>query len=334
MPNAATTRADMPAAATGTAPVVAAVIPCFREKDHVLGVLAGIGPEVRHILVVDDACPIGTGKHVQTECRDPRVEVVFHEINKGVGGATLTGYAHAIAKGADIIVKLDGDGQMDPALIPALVHPIAVGEADYAKGNRFDDLAGLKTMPAVRLVGNLFLSFASKMSSGYWNVFDPTNGFTAIHAKVARLLPSDRIDTGYFFESDMLFHLNLLRAVVADVPMRARYGNEQSSLSVSRALWEFAAKHLCNAAKRIGCTYFLRDFGIASIELVLGKALFLFGVAFGIVKWIESDRTGVPQGAGTVMLAALPVIVGTQLLLQFLNFDIRNVPRQPLHPRL
>lgn len=334
MSNAATTRAEPSAAAPGTGLVIAVVIPCFREKDHVLDVLAGIGAEVRHILVIDDACPVGTGRHVQAECRDPRVEVVFHETNKGVGGATLTGYARAIAKGADIVVKLDGDGQMDPALIPSLVHPIVAGEADYAKGNRFDDLSGLKSMPMVRLVGNLFLSFASKMSSGYWSVFDPTNGFTAIHAKVVRLLPSDRISAGYFFESDMLFHLNLLRAVVADVPMRARYGNEQSDLSVSRALWEFAAKHLCNTVKRIGYTYFLRDFGIASIELVLGKLLFLFGVAFGVVKWIESDRTGVPQGAGTVMLAALPVIIGTQLLLQFLNFDIRNVPRQPLHPRL
>ena len=265
-------------AARDAAPTVAAVIPCYREKDRVLDVIAGIGPGVSHIFVIDDACPDGTGSHVRTECKDPRVTVLTHERNKGVGGATMTGYEGAWQAGCDIIVKVDGDGQMDPGRIPDLIAPIVRGDADYAKGNRFHDLAGLGDMPALRLAGNLFLSFASKLSSGYWDIFDPTNGFTAIHAKVAQRLPFAKLSPGFFFESDLLFRLNLLGAVVADVPMEARYGDERSSLKIRNVVIEFLFKHARNTAKRFFYGYFLRDFNIASIELFLGSLLLCFGV--------------------------------------------------------
>jgi dolichol-phosphate mannosyltransferase len=317
-----------------TDPAVAVVIPCFRETGHILGVIDGIGDEVRHIFVVDDACPDGTGEYVRDHSTDPRITVVTHERNTGVGGATLTGYRRAIEAGTDIIVKVDGDGQMDPTLIPMLIEPLARGEADYAKGNRFHQLEDLGRMPGVRIAGNLALSFASKLSSGYWNIFDPTNGFTAIHAKVARHLPFAKISGGYFFESDMLFRLNLMRAVVVDVPMKARYGNETSTLRIRHALFDFTVKHGRNMAKRILYSYFAHDFNIASIELVLGKVFFLFGIIFGAIEWRESVVTGIPATAGTVILAALPIILGSQLLLAFLNFDTRNIPNTPLHPRL
>jgi glycosyltransferase involved in cell wall biosynthesis len=316
---------------SGRVPVIAVVMPCYRVADEVLGVIRKIGPEVTWIFVVDDACPEGSGRRVQAECADHRVQVLFHDRNQGVGGATLTGYRRALDAGAEIVVKVDGDGQIDPALIPALVAPIARGEADYVKGNRFYDLEGLMEMPKLRLVGNLILSFASKMSSGYWNVFDPTNGFTALHAAAARALPFGKISRRYFFESDMLFRLYLARAVVTDIPMRARYGNEKSSLRIADVIAEFLVKHCINTAKRIFYMYFLRDFTIASVELVLGVVLFLFGVVFGALKWSESFATGVPATAGTVVLAALPILVGVQLLLAFLSFDIRNVPQRPLH---
>jgi dolichol-phosphate mannosyltransferase len=316
------------------APVLAAVVPCYREVDHVLAVLDAIGPEVGHIFVVDDACPDGTGRHVRDHCKDGRVSVLTHKRNRGVGGATLTGYRKAIEAGVDIIVKLDGDGQMDPRLIPTLISPISRGEADYAKGNRFHDLDGLKGMPASRIFGNLVLSLLSKMSSGYWNLFDPTNGFTAIHAKVAGQLPMEHISEGYFFESDILFRLYLLGVVVADVPMEAHYGAEKSGLKIHRVILEFAAKHWFNAVRRVFYSYFLRDFGAASVELLLGKVLVLFGVVFGALEWYESTISGVPATAGTVILAALPIILGTQFLIAFLNFDTRNVPTRPLHPRL
>lgn len=322
----------MPASAQR--PVVAVVVPCYRVSRHILDVLAGLGPECDRIYVVDNACPEGTGRLVEAQCRDPRVSVLYHERNQGVGGAVLTGYRAALAGGAEVIVKLDGDGQMDPALIPALVEPIAAGLADYTKGNRFFDLDGLEAMPRMRLLGNTALSFISKFSSGYWDLFDPTNGFTAIHGAVAARLPYGRIAGDYFFESDLLFRLNIMSAVVLDIPMRARYGEESSGLAPLRVLPGFMARHGVNFVKRLFYTYFLRDFSMASVQLLLGIPLVAFGVVFGAQEWAAAERAGVSASAGTVMLAALPIILGFQFLLFFLSYDMQNVPRIPYHRRL
>jgi dolichol-phosphate mannosyltransferase len=212
-----------------------------------------------------------------------------------------------------------------------LISPLQKGKADYVKGNRFYHLDGLSEMPRVRILGNLVLSLASKASSGYWNIFDPTNGFTAIHVDAVTNLPLEKINNGFFFESDMLFHLNMSRAVVQDMPMPARYGDEKSSLKIHNVILSFAARHYCNMLKRFFYSYFIRDFGIASIELVLGKILFLFGVTFGFFAWHESSITGIPATAGTVILSALPVILGSQLIIAFLNFDTKNIPTKPLN---
>jgi dolichol-phosphate mannosyltransferase len=229
---------------------------------------------------------------------------------------------------------MDGDGQMDPALIPLLVRPIQQGRADYTKGNRFFDLEGIRTMPTIRIVGNSLLSFASKLSSGYWDVFDPNNGFTAIDASVARRLPLDQISRRWFFESDMLFRLGILRAVVADVPMRARYGDESSSLVVRNVVPQFAWKHFVNTCKRIAYNYYLRNFNIASIEIVFGLLFFVGGMGFGLSRWVAGSASGVATNSGTVMVAALPVIIGVQLILAFLSYDTQNVPKDVLHERL
>jgi glycosyltransferase involved in cell wall biosynthesis len=314
--------------------VIAVVIPCYRVRKQILEVLSAIGPECETIYVIDDGCPEDSGRRVESECRDPRVRVIRHSENRGVGAATITGYRAALADGARWIVRLDGDGQMDPALIPRLVRPIREGRADYTKGNRFFDLEGVRAMPTVRIIGNSLLSFASKLSSGYWDVFDPNNGFTAIDAAVARRLPFDDISKGWFFESDMLFRLGLLRAVVADVPMRARYGDESSSLVVRSVIPEFARKHFVNTCKRIGYNYYLRNFNIASIEIALGVLLFVGGMGFGLSRWAAGSATGVPTNSGTVMVAALPVIIGVQLILAFLSYDTQNVPKDVLHERL
>ncbi|MBM3188070.1 MAG: glycosyltransferase family 2 protein [Chloroflexi bacterium] len=227
---------DQPAA-PGRIPAhwqIAVVIPSYRVTRHVLAVIAGIGPEVQRIFVIDDACPEHSGRYVETHCADSRVQVICHAQNQGVGGAVMTGYSAAIADGAEVIVKVDGDGQMDPSLIPELIAPILAGEADYAKGNRFYDLDQIRAMPTLRIFGNAVLSLMAKISTGYWYLFDPTNGFTAIHASVAKRLPFAKISKGYFFETDVLFQLNLLRAVVVDVPMDARYKAEVSNLRISR----------------------------------------------------------------------------------------------------
>ncbi|MBD2540501.1 glycosyltransferase family 2 protein [Coleofasciculus sp. FACHB-SPT36] len=316
------------------APFVAVVIPCFRVKKHILKVLSEIGSDVHLIFVVDDKCPEKTGKFVEAETGDIRVKVIFHEANQGVGGATITGYREAVAEGAEIIVKIDGDGQMKPTLIPRFIRPILAGEADYTKGNRFFHLDKIQQMPTARVVGNSLLSFISKLSTGYWDIFDPTNGFTAIHARVVEELPFDKISKRYFFESDMLFRLNTLRAVVVDIPMHARYGDEESNLNISKIIGEFAGKHLANFFKRIFYTYYLRNFNIASIEIILGLVLLIFGIVVGSDRWYVSVRTGIPATSGTVMLAALPMIIGMQLVLAFMTYDMQNVPNRTLHKRL
>ncbi|POA36576.1 glycosyltransferase family 2 protein [Pseudomonas sp. GW456-12-1-14-TSB6] len=310
---------------------IAVVIPSYKVRAHVLDVINKVGPEISRIYVVDDSCPEQSGLFVEEFCSDPRVKVLKHERNLGVGGAVMTGYKAAIAEGMEVIVKLDGDGQMDPDLIMDFVEPILSGEADYTKGNRFFDLEKVRVMPRARLFGNAVLSFMAKLSSGYWNLFDPTNGYTAIHRDVLLHLPLSKISERYFFETDILFRLNTLRAVVVDVPMEAKYGDEISNLKISSIVGEFLAKHVRNFFKRIFYNYYLRDMSVASIELPFGCLMLLFGAVFGSYNWIKSIETGLQSSAGTVMLSALPLIVGMHLILAFLGHDIRSVPDRPFH---
>lgn len=309
---------------------IAVVIPSYKVTAHILSVIARIGPEVGAIYVVDDACPDKSGRYVADQCTDGRVRVLYNEKNQGVGGATLAGMVQAARDGASVIVKIDGDGQMDPALIPSFVGVILAGEADYTKGNRFFEPEGVAQMPPVRLIGNAALSFLAKFSTGYWHSFDPTNGYFAIHASIVELLPIEKIAKRYFFESDLLFRLNVLGARVVDIPMHSHYGDEVSNLKPHREIPRFAVAHMRNFGKRILYSYFIRDFSIASLELVLGLLLCLFGIVFGLANWSSHG----PATAGTVMVAALPIIIGTQLLLAFLNYDIQAVPRSTLHVRL
>lgn len=313
---------------------VAVIIPSYRVRGTILEVVRAIPAAVAAVYVVDDHCPEGSGKLVQESVADPRVRVLFNERNLGVGGTTLAGFRQALADGAEVLVKIDGDGQMDPALLPLFVTPIAEGLADATKGNRFFNLEDVAAMPRGRLLGNAALSFAAKLSTGYWNLFDPTNGYLALHARVFAWLPAAKIDPGYFFETDLLFRLNTLRAVVLDVPMTAVYGGGGSSLSVPREAARFAAGHARNLVRRVFYNYLLRDFSLATLELALGALLLLGGAAFGAVKWVQGSMREVLASSGTVMLAALPVILGAMLLLSFVAHDIGSVPRVPIHPRL
>lgn len=313
---------------------IGVVIPCYRVTDHIMAVLAAIGPEVVAIYVVDDACPDASGKFVQARVTDPRVRILFRPENGGVGAAVMTGYRAALADGCDVVVKIDGDGQMDPKRLARFVQPILEGRADYTKGNRFFNPVDVQGMPPVRLFGNTVLSFMTKLSSGYWTLFDPTNGYTAIHARLLAHLPLERIATRYFFESDMLFRLGTLRAVVLDIPMPARYADETSHLRIPAVLPGFIAGNTRNFFKRLVYNYFLRDFSIASVNFLAGFFLFTFGVVFGGWIWLANARHGVVTTSGTVMLAALPVILGLQLLLSFLSYDIAAAPVRPVHPLL
>jgi dolichol-phosphate mannosyltransferase len=313
---------------------IAVVVPCYKVRDRVLDVLCKIPPEVERIYVVDDACPDASGNLVSQSEQDKRITVITHSANKGVGGAVVSGYLAALSDGMDIVVKIDGDGQMDPALLSRFIRPIVEGRADYTKGNRFFELDSLQSMPKIRLLGNALLSLVNKLASGYWDVMDPTNGYTAIHAKVLARIPLDKLANRYFFESDMLFRLGTLRAAVLDVPMDAHYDGENSNLQITKVLLDFPGKYLNRFFKRIFYNYFLRDFNAGTIQLVLGLILLMFGSLWGVAHWIDSASIGIAATAGTVMLAAIPILLGGQLLIAMLNFDIANAPKRCLHVML
>jgi glycosyltransferase involved in cell wall biosynthesis len=283
---------------------------------------------VSHIILVDDKCPKNVGAFVEKNYKDPRVQVVYNPRNLGVGGAVKNGYRTALGLSADIIIKVDGDGQMDPSEIPNLVAPIIANQADYTKGNRFYTLKSLKVMPRKRLFGNSVLGIMNKFSTGYWNISDPNNGFTAISSDALVDLDLDEISDSYFFESDMLFRLYCNRAVVRDIPMMSIYGNERSSLSITRATFEFFFKHIRNAIKRFFYSYILRDASVATLELPLGISLLTFGMTFSLMNWLQSGSTGIPSSPGTVMLSGMTILSGTQFILAFIAHDVSNIPKK------
>ena len=309
------------------------VIPCYKVRDHILQVISRAPSWIEGIVCVDDACPQGSADFLEAHKLDGRVVVIRLPENRGVGGAVMAGYAEAERRGGRILVKVDGDDQMDLSYLPHLVAPILLGEADYTKGNRFTSLSHLTTMPGVRAFGNAVLSFAAKVSTGYWNVFDPTNGFTAIEASVAKQVIKRSVSRRFFFETDLLYHLGTLRAVVRDVPMPARYGDEVSNLRISAVVGPFFFRHLRNFVRRVFGQYFVRDFNVATLETLAGATLLAFGSLYGL-NWLAVRDPGQVASAGVVMTAALPVIVGVQLLLQAINFDVMNVPSRPIHPYL
>ena len=314
-------------------PRIGVVIPSYRVKSHIKDVISGIGKEVSRIYVVDDACPEKSGEFVKAEVKDKRVSIIFHQENQGVGGAVITGYKAAMADGMDVVVKLDGDGQMNPELIPAIARPVLEGSADYSKGNRFDSLENLFGMPKIRIFGNAVLSIWSKVSSGYWTVTDPTNGFTAIHKKALAAINLDKVRKSYFFESDMLFRLSIANCVVADVPMNAVYGKEKSNLKISKVLFEFPWRHAINFLKRIFYRYYLREWSVGSFELPLGVFLVIFGTWFGFTSYLTASAAGVATTAGQVTGSAVALILGVQLLLSFLSYDVQSEPRIPRQKR-
>ena len=307
-------------------PRICVVIPAYKVSNQILRVLSSIDKSIKFIVVVDDACPEATGELVLRKCLDKRVNVIRHPTNLGVGGATKTGYSRALELGADVIVKVDGDGQMKLTDLDTLIQPIVEGLADYSKGNRFYNIEQIHSMPKIRIIGNLVLSFFAKFSSGYWNIFDPNNGFTAISAPILKTLPLEKIDNRYFFESDMLFRLYLSRAKVVDVPLDAIYADEVSNLKISRSIFEFFGKHLRNTVKRIFYVYYLRDFGLASLELPLGIGLGTFGTILGLRSWIHSVSLGIATNTGTQILVAISCLASLQLILSFADFDSRNFP--------
>jgi dolichol-phosphate mannosyltransferase len=308
-----------------------AIVPAYRVEGQIQGVLAGLPSYLDRIIVVDDGSPDRTASLVSEAAKkDRRILLLRHEKNLGVGGAMISGFQKALDLKAQVVVKIDGDGQMDTDRLPQLLEPLIQAKADYAKGNRFRDFAALRHMPLIRRAGNIGLAFLAKAATGYWNLFDPTNGFVAIRGETLAQLPLDQIDRGYYFEISMLANLYLLGAVVQDIPMPARYRDEISNLMVERVLLEFPAKLFATFIRRAVLKNFLYDFSMVSVYLLAGIPLLLFGLIFGIYKWIQYLRAGTPAPTGTVILPTLSVLVGIQLLLSAIESDLRSVPKQPL----
>lgn len=306
------------------------IIPCYNVGEQIVSVIQNIGSEVTGIVAVNDGSKDETLQILESIKSDKRLYVIQNDSNLGVGGSTKRGFEFAFSHGARIAVKLDGDGQMDPRLISALVAPIISGQADYVKGNRFINVDQVISMPKVRLFGNIALSFLTKLSSGYWEIFDPNNGFVAISKKTFELIPTHKVDNRYFFESDMLFRLHLARAVVQDVPMPTKYGTEVSGLKESKAFFEFGYKHHKNFLKRIAIEYYLREFNLGSIQLPMGLVLSLFGGVYGVINFLNYHSRGLPTPTGIQIVVAMSVLSGLQLLLSFFAFDISNSPKKPI----
>lgn len=314
---------------------IATVIPAYQVEKNIESVLHGLPHYIKHIIVVDDASPDSCADLVTAAAKkDKRITLIRHKKNQGVGGATISGFRKALELGAQIIIKLDGDGQMDPDHIPALITPLIEGKADYTKGNRFRDFQSLQQMPFIRRMGNLGLSFLTKAATGYWNIFDPTNGFFAIRAETLAQLPLGKLDRRYFFETSMLSHLYLLNAFIVDIPLPARYRDESSNMSIQRVLIEFPIKLSRTLLRRVILKYFLFDFSMASVYLLSGIPLLLFGLIFGITKWIHYSSIGISAPTGTVMLPTLSLILGIQILLSAIEIDMNSTPRKAANESL
>lgn len=301
---------------------VAVVVRAHNEERLVGRVVAAMPDLVDNVVVVDDASTDDTAR-VAKAAGDSRTDVISLVENQGVGGATVVGHQQALALGADVCVVMDGDAQMDPAAMPALLDPIVRGEAQFTKANRFYAMGSFDGMPRHRVVGNVALSFLTKAASGYWNLFDPQNGYTAIHRHALERVPLQRLAKRYEFENDLLVHLNILRVPARDVPVPARYGDEVSGLLVRMTAPRILRQLTSGFWQRIWWKYVVQSFSAVALMLFGGLALVGIGVAFGF--WVIADSWGAAAATpGTVVLCVAPLLSGFHMLLYAMMLDIQE----------
>lgn len=307
---------------------IAIVIPCYRVKNKIIQVLNDFLPHADYIIAVDDCCPENSSDIIKKHFENnDKVQLITHKKNLGVGGAMKTGFQAALKTDSNIIVKVDGDGQMDSKYLKRLISPLNKKYADFSKANRFFDLEALGSMPPTRRIGNLGLSILTKFASGYWHISDPTNGYFAIHKKALQQLNFIKISNDYFFETSLLIQLNIIRAKAVDIPVPAKYEDEQSSLNIKKALFQFPQKLIKGSLQRFYWRYFIHDVNAVTLFSFLGLTLTFGGTCFGSVRWIYGIIENTPQTAGTVALSFLPIILGFQMLLQAILLDIIDKPQ-------
>ena len=301
-----------------------AIVPAYRAPETVTTVVGRLSKVVDHVLVVDDACPDDSGKRVGRAYKGSKsVDVIFRDENGGVGAAMKTGFDWALEHEFKFIVKVDADGQMDVSRIPDMIRAIESGEADMVKGNRFDSVRDLEKMPPIRILGNAVLSLVAKNSTGLWSVNDPTNGFLAISRPALKAVQHRKLSNGFFFESDLLFRIGLANCKVYELAMPAIYGNEKSNLRISRALFTFPFLHAKNTLKRIAYKYFVREWSLGTLNLLGALLMFVFALFLGLDALRVIQSTGSQVTAGQAVGVSLTSILGFQLLLAFLSYDVQ-----------
>jgi glycosyltransferase involved in cell wall biosynthesis len=304
--------------------VVSVTVPALDEEAHIAQVITTMPDWVDHIVVVDDNSSDATVAKVEV-VGDPRVVLVRHDTTTGVGGAILDGHRAGMALGSDVCVVMAGDAQMDPAYLSALLDPVCGGGYGFAKANRFSSISSIHGMPKHRIVGNIVLSFLTKLASGYWNLFDAQNGYTATTTETLERLDFDRIAQGYEFENDLLINLNILDVRATDVPIPAVYGDEISGMRLANVVPAITALLFRGFWKRIFGKYVLRSFSPIALFLFLGLAMCAWGVLFG--AWVIWQTLGPPVATtGTVLLAVVPFTLGVLFVLQALVLDIQASP--------
>ncbi len=298
------------------------VIPAYQAANSISSVIEKVPDYVDWIIVIDDASKDTTSVVVAKNI-DHRIILIRHKKNCGVGGAMITGYKKALELKADYIVKIDADGQMDTSYLDRFARICLLYDCDYVKANRFGHIDALPVMPRIRLVGNLILTFLTKFASGYWNIFDPQNGYVMITRKMLKRLDLDMIDKGYFFENSMLINLNIMRAKIGEIYLPANYGCEISSMKLWKIILSFPKKLMLGYFHRIYQKYIFRSLSPYALLLLCGFIFMLWGVIWGGIAWYKSLITGIPSSTGTIILALLPLILGWTSLLQALLLDIQ-----------
>ena len=309
--------------------MICCVIPAYKARSTVCDVVRGVLPYVDSVIVVDDACPEGSGEAVEAAFRaHSRIAVIKRSRNGGVGAATKSGIERALELGADVIVKIDADGQMDVSRIPEIVSLIAADpNVALVKGNRFFDSEIVRRMPPARLFGNSWLSLFVKFASGYWNILDPTNGYLAFNGSVLPSVNWRGFADCYFFEISVVCEFGLRQAQIVEMQMETIYGDGRSSLSIPRTLLSFPPKLVRLFLRRLLMQYFLFDVNLGSLYILFGFLLCVGSAGFLAFEWAQSAVTGIPRTTGTVMLGVLPFLMGFQLLLNALLYDVQFGPR-------
>lgn len=304
---------------------LAIIIPYYNAQHFILNVVTKAAAFSDTIIIVDDHSPQPL-PHGLTE-QFPQVILLKTPKNLGVGGATKVGFKAATRLAhIEAVIKLDADDQMDTSYIPALSEAVLNGEYALAKGNRFRDFEALKSMPIARRLGNLFLSFLSKIATGYWNCFDFNNGYLCISSETLQALDFSKISNNYFFETSLISELYFQRGKIKEIGMPAIYGDEESNMKIFKMPFLFSINLAKKYIARMWKGYLMYDFNIGSVYILLGWPLFLCGVIYGGYNWYYYASKGEFTPVGTIMISALLTIVGFQLLLQALQFDMQNNP--------